>query len=262
MKSRNSIVILLSAIIILPVVAAFTVTSNMQEHWWQRKKSKKAPYEFSTLTEETGYQLQLQFTPGKHHNHPLMAIWIEDTTGAYLQSLYVAKSIAKGSFAHAVAGSRGWEPGPARRPAALPYWGHKRGIKANDGYYLPSSDQPMPDAVSGPTPQAAFILNTKTRQLDHTVFNLLMEINQSWDWNQHWHNNKFPEDQQYKTSSQPAIVYRATIDVNNPQPVYLMRPVGHSHYAGASGELYEDLSTLTTALEIAKEIKVIVKDLN
>ena len=33
------------------------------------------------------------FDAGPAHNHPLMAIWIEDTGGRYLETLYVAKSI-------------------------------------------------------------------------------------------------------------------------------------------------------------------------
>jgi hypothetical protein len=35
-----------------------------------------------------------------------------------------------------------------------------------------------------------------------------------------------------------------------------MKPVGHGHYSGIDGSLTTDLSTLTTALEIAKSITV------
>jgi len=35
--------------------------------------------------------------------------------------------------------------------------------------------------------------------------------------------------------------------------------VGHSHYSGKTGELFPDLSTLTTALQIADSIIVKVR---
>jgi hypothetical protein len=38
-----------------------------------------------------------------------------------------------------------------------------------------------------------------------------------------------------------------------------MVPVGHSHYSGKTGEIFPDLSTLTTALRIADSIIVRVK---
>jgi hypothetical protein len=83
-----------------------------------------------------------------------------------------------------------------------------------------------------------------------------MEINQPWDWNEYWTNTKYPEDENYKTSSQPSLVYRVTIDLNSGVKEYSMKPVGHGHYSGMDGSLTTDLSTLTTALEIAKSITV------
>jgi len=60
-------------------------------------------------------------------------------------------------------------------------------------------------------------------------------------------------------SCQPAVIYEAIIDNNNPGSSYLMKPVGHSHYSGKTGDLFPDLSTLTTALQIADEIVVRIK---
>ena len=39
-----------------------------------------------------------------------------------------------------------------------------------------------------------------------------MEINQNWDWNEYWTNDKYPDDENYKMSCQPALVYEAVID--------------------------------------------------
>ena len=102
-------------------------------------------------------------------------------------------------------------------------------------------------------------MDTRAEEGIPVVFNVLFEINQTWDWNEYWTNNKYPGDEEYKTSCQPAVVYSATININSSQKEYLMEPIGHSHYSGKTGELFPDLSTLTTALEIAREIRVVVK---
>ena len=185
-----------------------------------------------------------------------MAIWIEDKEGHYIETLYIAESIGKGIFRHGVKSQGEWEAGPVRRPAALPYWGHQRGIAADDGLYIPTPENPMPDAVTGPTPSGNFILQSKSSVPAPSVFKLLLEINQSWDWNEYWTNTKFPDDINYKTSSQPAIVYETVIDIDAAQNEYVMVPAGHSHYSGLDGSLNPDLSTLTTALDIVKSVRI------
>jgi hypothetical protein len=211
-----------------------------------------------TNVDGQGISIQLEFIKGAKHNHPLIAIWIEDPDGNYIETLYIAESIGTGIFRHGEITDGKWQEGPVRRPAALPYWGHKRGVKARDGLFIPTPDDPMPDAVTGPTPKGNFILKSKTSTPDPAVLKLVLEINQSWDWNDYWTNTKYPDDVNYKTSSQPAVVYEALIDLSTDQKEYIMAPVGHSHYSGYDGSLNPNLETLTTALEIVKSIKVAV----
>jgi hypothetical protein len=92
---------------------------------------------FRTNISGTGQTIELIFQKGKSFNHPLMVIWIEDLDGKYIETLFVSESIGKGIFQHANQSKGAWEEGPSRRPAALPYWGHKRGIRAADGLYIP-----------------------------------------------------------------------------------------------------------------------------
>ncbi len=211
---------------------------------------------FSTQVNPGGASIEIVFEKGRAFNHPLMAIWVEDLDGNYVQTLYVARSIAKGYYRHGDASSGRWMPGPLRRPAALPYWGHKRGVQAEDGLFMPSKNQPLEDAITGATPKTRFRLQTQTPKPEKRKFNVLFEINQSWDWNHHWHNNKYPDDTEYKTSAQPAVVYMATVDLDHDIKNYPMTVIGHSHWSGANGKLFEDLSTLTTALNIARSISV------
>lgn len=224
-----------------------------------KKTADTGPVEtINTNIDGKGISIKIEFLKGESHNHPLMAIWIEDNDGHYIETLYIAESIGKGIFRHGVKSQGEWEAGPVRRPAALPYWGHQRGIMAEDGYYIPTPESPMPDAITGPTPSGNFTLLSKSSEATPLVFKLLLEINQSWDWNEYWTNTMFPEDVNYKTSSQPAIVYEAVIDINSAQREYVMVPVGHSHFSGQDGSLNPDLSTLTTAQQIAKSIRVIL----
>jgi hypothetical protein len=90
-------------------------------------------------------------------------------------------------------------------------------------------------------------------------FRVLFEINQNWDWNEYWTNDKFPGDVNYLNSAQPALVYESTVESGNLQNRYIMKPVGHSHPSGQTGELFTDLGTLTTALQIADSIVVRVR---
>lgn len=219
----------------------------------------QSPDIYNYNTDAGGPEIAVHFKKGEDHNHPLMAIWVEDLQGNFEQTLYVAESIGKGIFKHGDTSTGKWMPGELRRPAALPVWSHRRGIQAEDRLFLPTPENPVPDAITGPTPPQNFIINSRLENNDLRQFLLFFEINQTWDWNEFWTNNKYPDNLEYKTSAQPALVYKAIINLDSDKKEYLMRPVGHSHYAGEDGMIYEDLSTFTTALNIAEEIKVTVQ---
>ena len=121
---------------------------------------------------------------------------------------------------------------------------------------MPTPKQPVADAYTGATPSTSFVLHAKTEKPLNGKYKIILELNQSWDWNEYWTNDKFPNDKEYKTSSQPALVYSADIETASPTLEYVLKVIGHSHYSGADGSLDTDLSTMTTALKIAKKITV------
>jgi hypothetical protein len=215
----------------------------------------------TTTPEQINTKLEIELTTGKYHNHPSFAIWIEDLDGNYIETLYVTQYFAKGVFGHGETEPGKWktEPGEVRRPAALPYWSHKRNIKAPDGLYAPSPETAVPDALTGATPKGNFTLKTGSKVAGSSSFKVLFEINQPWDSNDFWTNDKFPDDFNYKTSLQPALVYEAVITPASPKKEYFLNPVGHSHPSGETGELFTDISTLTTAKEIVSKILVRIK---
>lgn len=225
---------------------------------------KKSGQEFNPLIVETnaqgnGLNIEIEFHEGKEIYYPLLAIWIEDMDGNYIQALYVAESIATGVFNYGKVKDNRWVRESKRRPAALPYWGHKWGVEADDGLYLPTIENPIADAYTGATPTGDFILKSKADKELPKKFRILLEINQSWDWNEYWTNNKFPDDENYKTSSQPALVYATDISLSEDKAEYEMKVIGHSHYSGMDGNLYDDLSTITTALNIIDHVIVRIK---
>jgi len=222
------------------------------------KKDRPIPEVIETNRSGSGPGIEVRFYGGPSLYYPLMAVWLENQEGSYIQTLFVPKSIATGVFRYGTQSRGKWIEAAKRAPQTLPYWSHKRGIQSSDGLYMPDPENPVPDAYSGATPTSDFSLKTRADAELPSKFRVLFEINQNWDWNDYWTNDKFPGDNYYLFSAQPAVVYECTVDLNNNSGSYLMKPTGHSHPTGATGEIFTDLSTLTTALHIADSIVVIV----
>ena len=228
----------------------------------KKKKVKKNKGEVvDTINMQSNYgklDLQLTFLKGESYNHPTFAIWLEDMEGNLIETLFVTQYYATGIFGNADAGDGTWKPtaGESIRPAALPYWSHKNNVISRDSIYAPTPENPVPDAISGATPAGSFVLYTSASAKLPETFRILLEINQTWDWNDYWTNNKYPNDKNYKSSAQPSLVYETKITADSPDQVFQMKAIGHGHYAGDNGQLFNDLSTLSTALNIAKEIQV------
>lgn len=204
----------------------------------------------------TGNPFTMEFIRGKAHNYPSFAIWIEDMEGNYLETLYVTRYVATGVYGKKEIRPGVWgnEPGEVRRPATLPYWAHKRNIKAPDGLYIPSVETALPDALTGATPSGSFRLNSALTELRQEAFRILVEVNQPWDSNQYWTNGRFQDDPHYFTSLQPSLVYAATLAPGETNLPLVLNPIGHGHPSGSDGSLNTNLSTLTTAKEIFTSI--------
>ncbi len=213
-------------------------------------------YYFTKNVDSEGSWITVEFQRGESFYYPLMAIWLEDLDGNYIQSLYVPESVGTSVYRFGGVEDGKWKEGIRRWPQTLPYWAHKRNIKARDGLYMPDPDEPVPDAYTGATPITGFVMSARTDNPVDRPLKVMLELNQNWDWNEYWTNDKFPGDEYYQRSCQPAVVYQAIIDPAMPGREVLMEAIGHSHPSGSTGELFDDLSTLTTALGIADSITV------
>lgn len=199
-------------------------------------------------------KINILFEKGKEFNHPTFVIWKEDLQGNYVETIFITKSYASGIFGHNLVGDSIWmpNPGPSYQPAALPYWTYKKGY-IDDEYLVPTPKHPYVDAYSGATPITDFQYETSYSDKKEE-YRILVEVNQTWDWNDYWTNNKFPENSAYKHSAQPSIIYSVT--TNNQDSIYFLNPIGHGDAKGESGKLFTNLSSLTTAKDIFKTIKI------
>jgi hypothetical protein len=183
----------------------------------------------------------------KKKNPPQIAIWIEEPNGDYITTVYVSHKAATGSWQ----GSSG-----NRRKESLPVWSHARGVRYSDGLFLPTKKEPLTDGISGATPHGSF--DVKLRSVENLrQFVVKIEVNHSTDWNDNYPQKAKEEDENYSgDSGQPAVVYAAMIDLDSNQKKYTATLIGHSNPDGSNGEIHANTSSLTSALNIIKEITI------
>jgi len=219
-----------------------------------------AVYEKIVMDFGNANSLTVDVKKAKHFWHPQVAVWTEDTSGLYKETLFATKATAKGIFA----GGRSKENFKSldaeevelsedsyRRVNALPVWSHKRGVQYKDGLYAPTYENPLPDGMTGATPLSNFILETSVNYTE--PFILKMEVNVAFDDNEYYSEYDFPDDKTFHNGTgqlgQPSIIFACQINPLSNQKK-LMHIEGHGHHSGQGGMIYDDLSTITTALEI------------
>lgn len=210
---------------------------------------------------KTGKSTNINIYKGKNYLHdfkvnslikiktaPQMVIWIEDSQGNYIETLYATSKIINQNWSKAPSDKE--QKGQIQRKEALPYWNHKRGNAVI-----------APDTVTSATPKDNSTINTKlSTTKDEYV--ILAEINMSTDFNEYYTKDSKFGDANYSGgengSGQPAIVYSATIDTAN-HKTYELVPIGHSSSDGSDGKLYNNMTKLTTANDIIEKITFTVK---
>jgi len=191
-------------------------------------------------------------------NPPQIAIWLEDTAGNYLATVYASHKIATGSW-QAAGGNPRYE--------ALPHWDYKRSIQANreEGASVASSTTrpALPDGVSGATPRSGFSVKLRPSTAALTRFTLKVEVNHSTDFNSAYPKTASKGDANYSGgkdgSGQPALVYAVDVNLLSGEKLFEAVLTGHSSPDGSDGEVVSDVSQCTTALNIVKRITVTVK---
>lgn len=176
---------------------------------------------------------------------PQMVVWLEDEKGRFIKTLYVTGKTATSNFYSVRSDEE-----RVRRPETLPYWSHKRGVQAQDGLYIPSVDNTAFDGMTSATPKGDHLLNMPIPE--RGKYRLMVEVNRSYDFNDYYSRDRFPDDAIYSgsgSSGQPSLIYQALFNVNEPAEK-LLTLIGHGHHSGQNGEMYGDLSKITSAKQI------------
>ena len=184
-------------------------------------------------------------------NPPQFAVWIEETNGNYISTVFVTYKIA----------TEGWQANNGnRRKEALPYWCHQRGIVYEDGLMLPTKENPLADGITGATPKENKTIKINPENLDKP-FVVKAEFNHSVDFNDFYPKNANEGDTNYsggkEGSGQPAVVYAATVYPDTQETE--LKLFGNSSPDGSDGNIYSNFEGLTTSKYIVRSIKLTIK---
>ena len=203
----------------------------------------------------------------KQPKPPQLAVWLEDSRGRFVATLFVTHRTA----------TQDWEAIPAetqrtgRRSYALPVWIH---TQIQGGIYpletcsachdrVKSADKstdgvPVLDTMTGATPMAGF---TRTRKIPASLkpdtYTVRAELNHSLDYNDAYPNGLPENDTRYSgVSGQPSLLLTGRITIGDRSSSTTLRPVARGNPNGTDGAVIPDLEGITTARNIASSITV------
>jgi hypothetical protein len=203
-------------------------------------------------------------------NEPQMAFSLEDAEGNFVSTMYVTHRTAAQDWR----ASPGEKKREIRRPSSLPIWTHthrqggiqskascavchqkhKVGDKSTEGH-------PLLDAVTGATPKWGFTREWAVpADLKPGKYIVRAEINHSKDFNEPYRKGLPQDDPNYSGgemgSGQPSVLWEGTLEMGGETASIALEKVGHGHPSGKTGDVYPDLSTVTSALDIVEAIQV------
>lgn len=228
------------------------------------KEEQTFDYQIISLKDTlSNYKITLEAKKGAAFRYPLVAFWLGDSAGNYIQTLYISRSMSSSVYKNVFDG-KNWKKGTVRRPEALPIWAHQRNIIASDGLYIPLGEAMDLDGVSGATPNSNFILSTSANIDSMPEFTVFLEVNQSFDWNEFYTKERFPNDSIYSGSGkvgQPSLLYSRKISRSelNSQKYFFLYLKGHGHHSGKTGKTYTQMDSITTAGQILDRVICVVE---
>jgi len=199
---------------------------------------------------------------------PQMALWLENAEGGFIATIFITHASATEDWGERPPGETG-----IRRPEALPVWFHKhRGVglekmslcgachRKRKSPDKETRGDPELEAITRATPTARFTWTWPCPdRLSPGSYVVRAEVN-------HWGDpggGSAPDESGNGNGSwvagadQPSLVWKGTIEVGAAEQTSRLVPVGHGHPSGATGDVYEDLHGLTTALSIVDSIRVV-----
>lgn len=206
---------------------------------------------------ENGKSVKLIFNRGEDWFHkqkiftfnvtitPQIAIWAEDSSGNYMQTLYVTRCFAKQEWKFAKI-----KDDECIRTMSMPYWFNKYLAAGNK---KPTIANPMADAVTGATPTGSFSLETILNS-DSGIVNVFVEINKSFD-----HFGEYTGDRdESKFNGQPSIIYKTEINLSSDEKTFKFTPIGYGGETEKDSGLYKDLEKVKRAATMVKDITAVI----
>lgn len=185
-------------------------------------------------------ELTVNIVPGKiwENRKPQCAVWICDSDGNYLDTIYVTKSAAK----------KGWKFSPKEgRPDSLPIW--YASAKVN-----PASPAQNFDAVASATPKKSITVSHNVRLETGKNYIVYAEVNQSFDYNETYTKKNSG------VNGQPSVVYSKEFTANSGSSEIELAFAGTGSLDGSNGRISKsETSKLTTAKDIIAHVYVVIK---
>lgn len=255
--TAQAYVVIIAGVLLIPLYAFdLPPITTVYDFGKAQRGTTDVFYKQISTTAKNGQQpIIVEVLRGAEATDPQVAIWIEDESGVLLNTLYVSSALATNNF-FAIDGST------PRRPEALPIWSHRRGVKAADGLYAPDDETQLADGVTAATPNTNFILSSGFDASGDSRIRVMLEVNASFDWNETYHENAYPDDPVYSGSGyvgQPALLFATPFINPRESNILKMRLVGRGHHSGRNGEVYTDLSGITTARDLVQRALVFIE---
>jgi len=202
---------------------------------------------FNLTGSASGRKISLAFERGKDYWHlksfgavkvrirPQLAVWFEDTNGAYLKTVFVTRCFGKQKWKAKT------KPDVCFRPMCMPYWLNRFKAAGNSA---PTPAAPLPDGVTGATAPGSFTI-------DFSLPDSLSTVVLCAEWNSSFDNNDYFTPKKSSFNGQPSVVASARIDLGDSTiKKYTLSIKGYGGSNGDDPELYSDIDKLTTAKTI------------
>lgn len=180
--------------------------------------------------------------PGKiwGERKPQFAVWVENTDGTFVKTLYVTKS----------ASSKGWTFGPDEgRPESLPVWYAAKG--QDPAKKLKKNEL---DVSTGATPKKGTVIKIDSELEPGKTYVIKAEFNQSFDYNETW------TKENSGVNGQPSVIYTGLITPDGSEQEVTLTFAGTGSVDGSDGMIHTEFSDkITTAKNIIDRIYFSVK---
>ncbi|MCG8572703.1 MAG: hypothetical protein MJB14_21435 [Spirochaetes bacterium] len=185
----------------------------------------------------------------KRNHNPQFVIWLADREGKYLDTILITQKSGKALWGYGE---------NTRSPSCLPIWSYARNIMTAPDYFMPTSDQPVPDAITTATPKSSFIYPWAIPfQLTADEYFINLEINMSYDYNLSFHKYLDKNHCNYHPfNGQPSLLYQGVLKTGKTEEQITLKLIGHGHIKGLDGSINPNLEKITTAKKMLKSVTV------